>query len=140
MKIVNADDIIQKYSHVVADPESANEEAIANRTEELMKLTKAELVQMILAGEARNSSGIKVGDLAKMILQDEELVTASHNDVAEAVRQLIPGSKCSHKSIATYVSKKRDEWNLPDRIQIRKARPRKETTEPEEAEVVQEDA
>jgi len=126
MKIVNADDIVQKFQSIVADPESANEEAIANRTEELMKLTKAELTEMILAAEARNTGGVKVGDLARLILQDEELVTASHNDVAQAIRTLIPGSSCSHKSVATYVSKKRVDWDLPPRIQIRTARVKKE--------------
>ena len=125
MKVTNASDIVTKFKPMVADPESANEEAQANRLAELMKLKKEDLANMIMSYENRKTGGMKVGDLAKMILQDEEFITASHADVAEAVRELIPGSNCSHKSIATYVSKKREEWNLPARIQIRTARVKK---------------
>jgi len=78
---------------------------------------------MILTSESKNqASGIKVGDLAKMILQDEEFITLSNGDVATVCRELIPGSQTSHKSIASYISKKRDEWQLPDRISIRRKR------------------
>jgi len=125
MKLTNVADITAKFQSIVADPESANEEAQAIRTEELGKLNKADLIGMIISAEARNSGSVKVGDLAKMILQDEEFITASHETVAQAVRELIPGSQTSYKSIASYVSKKREEWALPDRIQVRTARPKK---------------
>jgi len=131
MKLTTVADITAKFQTVVADPESANEEAQAIRTEELMKLSKSDLTAMIISAESRNSGSVKVGDLAKMILQDEEFITASHETVAQAVRELIPGSQTSYKSIASYVSKKREEWDLPDRIQVRTARPKKPAPEVE---------
>ncbi len=51
--------------------------------------------------------------------------------IASAIREIKPEAKTSSKSIASYVSKKRDEWDLPQRIRITKARAPKEEAEEE---------
>ena len=72
-----------------------------------------------------------VQDLAKAILKDEDLIAANYEVIASAIKELKPGSKTSSKSIASYVSKKREEWQLPPRIRITAQRT-KETEEPTE--------
>ena len=111
-------DAIEKFSSLVAD--SSDENIIKNRIEELNKASKEELIKMIISLEKRQTKGIGVGDLAKAILQDEEFITLSNGEVAEVCRTLIPGSNTSAKSIASYVSKKRVDWNLPQRLTIRR--------------------
>jgi len=118
MKIATIQEAVEKFGALVAN--NNDEAIIASRKEELMKLTKEELADMIISYEKRKSNGIGVGELAKAILQDEDFVTLSNKEVADVCRALIPGSNTSHKSIASYISKKRDEWNLPTRFQIRR--------------------
>jgi len=109
--IPTVSDIVAKYSNF--------EVVVVDDREELMKLTKAELVEKLL--ETRKSTRTDtVQELARAILQDEELVAANYEDIASAIKQLKPGSNTSSKSIASYVSKKREEWNLPLRIRVSK--------------------
>jgi len=104
-------DIVAKYSDF--------EVVAIDDREELMKLTKAELVEKLL--ETRKTARTDtVQELARAILQDEELVAANYEDIASAIKTLKPGSNTSSKSIASYVSKKREEWNLPLRIRVSK--------------------
>jgi len=109
------EDIVKRYSdyNPALDTEAAYEAEKAS----LMKLTKEVLVEKLLENkkEARTDT---VQDLAKAILSDEDLIASNYEDIAEAIRTLKPGSKTSSKSIASYVSKKREEWNLPQRIRI----------------------
>ena len=122
MKIATVAEAIETFKNMVTGDALA-EEAITARHDELMKLNKEELTQMIISYEKRKTNGgVKVQDVAKAILTDPEFITLSNGEVAEVVRTLIPGSNTSHKSIAGYVSKKREEWDLPARITIRRAR------------------
>ena len=121
MKIATIEEAVTKFSDLVST-DILVDDSITARTEELMLLTQEELVSMIISFEKRKTTGLGVGELARAILTDEDFITLSNGDVADVCRQLIPGSQTSHKSIASYVSKKRVEWNLPDRILIRRAR------------------
>jgi hypothetical protein len=100
----------------------SSESALETRKVELEGLKKEELISIILEKEQKSSEKkTTVQDLAKAILKDEDLIAASYETIAMAIRELMPEAKTSSKSIASYVSKKREEWELPQRIRITKA-------------------
>ncbi len=131
--IPTTEEIVAKYSDY--NPSLDTEAALEAKRDELMKLNKDELVAQILESqkEARKDT---VQDLAKAILRDPELIAANYEQIAEAIRELKPDAKTSSKSIASYVSKKRDEWDLPQRIRVTAQRtPKAEAEVPEDTEV-----
>lgn len=136
LNIVSVEDIVAKYRPVVDQlaGESTKEEFVAERLPVLEKMTKAQLIEHVVSLEYKPSSKLKVVDVVKLILMDEELLTASHDTVAQAVCQLVPGANTSSKSVATYVSKQSEEWGLPNRIVIRTAKPKKAVEETAEVE------
>jgi len=120
MNFPTVQETIKAFEDIVSTTELADDSLDARRSE-LTELTHEELVEMIISFEKRNTNkGVGVGDLARAILQHPDYITLSNGEVAEVCRELIPGSQTSHKSIASYVSKKREEWALPDRIQVRR--------------------
>ncbi len=130
--IPTTEEIVAKYSDY--NPSLDTEAALEAKRDELMKSTKDELVALILESqkEARKDT---VQDLAKAILRDPDLIAANYEQIAEAIRELKPEAKTSSKSIASYVSKKRDEWDLPQRIRV--TAQRKPKVEEPEAEVAE---
>jgi len=126
--IPSVNDIVTKYAGHTID----SEEAISQRTAELSKMNKDELVALLIEKEKTKKTDT-VQELAKAILKDPEMIAANYEDIAEAIREIKPEAKTSSKSIASYVSKKRDEWELPQRIRITKQRDPKPEVEAEAA-------
>jgi len=118
-------EIVAAYTNFTVD----SEEGLINRTQELEKMNKPDLIELIISKEKEKRTDT-VQELAKAILKDEEFIAADYEMIAGAIRELKPEAKTSSKSIASYVSKKRDEWELPPRIRISKQRtPKTEATE-----------
>lgn len=115
--IPTQEEIVAKYSGFNTD--LTQEEAVVARTEELMKMNKDDLVAHIIEQESSKKRGT-VQELAKAILKDEDLIAANYEVIANAICEIMPDAKTSSKSIASYVSKKREEWELPQRIRISK--------------------
>jgi len=126
--IPTTSEIVEKYSDY--NPSLDTEAALEAKRDELHKLTKDELVSQILESQKETRKDT-VQDLAKAILRDPELIAANYEQIAEAIRELKPEAKTSSKSIASYVSKKRDEWDLPQRIRVTAQRAPKKVEEPE---------
>lgn len=128
LKTFTAAEIAEKFADLGSLTEPVDMSA---REAELSKLTKGELVAHIISLETpRAPRGTTVQDVAKAILQDPEMVAVPYDTVAEACRILVPNAMTSSKSIASYVSKKRVEWNLPDRIMVRVMKPKEPSAEP----------
>ena len=134
--IPTVDDLVERFS---AHQGQTPEEAAEARTNELSSLTKAELIELVISKEANRKTDT-VQELAKAMLQDEELIAASYDDIAEAIRVIKPEAKTTSKSIASYVSKKREEWALPERVRINKPRAKKAEPEAEAPEAEPEEA
>jgi len=127
--IPTVEDIVTKYQGTdLENPEAAKAE--------LMKLTKDELADKLMQATSHRSGTVQ--ELAKAILQDEDMIAANYTVIADAIKVMMPSAKTSSKSIASYVSKKREEWNLPDRIRVSTARPKKTETEVPEVDEVDE--
>lgn len=129
--IPTQDEIVTAYSNFTVD----TQEGLEARTSELMTLSKADLVDLIISKEKEKRTDT-VQELAKAILKDEAFIAADYEMIAGAIRELKPEAKTSSKSIASYVSKKRDEWELPPRIRITRQRaPKEEVIETPDTEV-----
>lgn len=109
LTIPTTEEIVAKYQGFEAEVEDPRAE--------LNKLTKDQLIERVIE-LSRNRRTDTVQELAKAILKDEDLLAAPYEVIADAIRQIKPEAKTSAKSIASYVSKKRDEWGLPPRIRI----------------------
>ena len=115
--IPTREEIVEKYSSFVGLSE---EEQLAKRKKELEAMKKDELIVLLLEKEQHRTDTVQ--ELAKAILQDPELIAADYETIAAAIRELKPEARTSAKSIASYVSKKREEWSLPQRIRISRQR------------------
>ena len=120
IQIFTAQEMADKFDNLVVAEGQEQEVDTTEREAGLGKLNKSELVDLIIALESKGKrTGTTVQDIAKAMLKDEECLAVNYETIAEACRLLIPGAKTSSKSIASYVSKKREEWDLPIRYMIR---------------------
>ncbi len=134
IEMYSAAEMAERFSDLVVDGETPEIDTSA-REAELMKLNKTELVEMIIGLEQKGKrTGVTVQDIARAMLSDEACLAVNYETIAEACRLLIPGAKTSAKSIASYVSKKREEWDLPIRYMIRTPKNKVQEDEPEVSE------
>jgi hypothetical protein len=124
IKIPTLEEIVEKYSSFEATP--------VDMRANFEKLNKAELIDLLIEAKGKQRTDT-VQELAKAILKDEEFLAAPYDQIADAIRTIKPEAKTSSKSIASYVSKKRDEWELPPRFRITQPRAPK-TVEAEDVE------
>lgn len=133
--IPTIEDIVAKYSNLQG---ASQEDLVAAREEELAKLNKADLIALVIEKEKAKKTDT-VQELARAILQDEDLIAADYETIASAIKVIKPEAKTSSKSIASYVSKKREEWELPLRVRVTRPRAPKEEVAPTEEETPTED-
>jgi hypothetical protein len=76
---------------------------LAQRKAELEKLTKKDLVDLILGTERFTET--KIEDLVKLVLEDPNCAWLDYETIANIVKEQVPSAKTSNKSIASYASK-----------------------------------
>jgi trehalose utilization protein len=83
-------------------------------TEQYMKLTKTELVKLLV--DQQKLATVTVESVCKNIMEDEACAWLSWGEIANAVSKAM-GSNTSDKSIASYASKntKNKGWTVPAR-------------------------
>ena len=64
-------------------------------------MTKDELIQVIRDLEAKIPATDNIGNLIVKMLLDDRLATATNIDIAEAIRELVPGCETSSKSVSS---------------------------------------
>ena len=83
---------------------------------ELEKHTKADLIQMILTlDKPKADKAFKVEDVAKALLESPDCALLTYEQIATMVQAALPEAKTTSKSIASYASKRKDEWNIVSR-------------------------
>ena len=65
------------------------------------KMTKVELIALIHTLSSKVSTGKTVNDLVIEMLKDDTLAENSNTDIAEAIRQIMPGSQTTAKSVSS---------------------------------------
>lgn len=85
------------------------------KRKEYKKLTKAELIDKLLAHE--KFEAVKIEDIARPILEDPDCAWLDYATIAGLIRSAISGAKTSDKSIASYASKypTAKGWNVAPR-------------------------
>lgn len=79
------------------------------RSLELKKLSKAELIELILDGE--KFQGVKIEDMVKPILEDSRCAWLDYDTIATLIKEAVPTASTSAKSLASYASKYPKEKN-----------------------------
>ena len=65
------------------------------------KMTKVELIALIHNLSSKVATSKTVNDLVIEMLKDETLAENSNSDIAEAIRQIMPGSQTTAKSVSS---------------------------------------
>lgn len=95
-------------------------DVVQARTEELTKLNKAELVALIIGLEKPKADvKVKTEDVAKALMESPECATLTWSDIADLIVSSGLGEKTSPASIASYASKRKEEWNVVPREKLR---------------------
>lgn len=111
-----AKSIIDNFKATVDSTPSATEA----RTEELKTMKKDDLIALILNLEApKADKGIKVEEVAKALMESAECACLTWGDIADLIVTSGLGEKTSAASIASYASKRKDEWNIVGREKLR---------------------
>ena len=90
------------------------------RTEELKTLKKDELIALIIGLEKPKADHkVKVEDVAKALMASEDCAVLTWGDMAELIQTSGLGEKTSAASIASYASKRKEEWTIIPREKLR---------------------
>lgn len=81
--------------------------------EELMKLTKEELVKRLVA--VQTSTGLTVATVIQRFLEEPDCALLNYEQIATLVHQVLPEARTSSKTVASYASKQKDAWNIVKR-------------------------
>lgn len=108
-----ADEVAAK---IVAENETGAPDLLEARRSELQEMDTDELIEHILVLEkVKAPAGAKVEDMARALLEDEQLAIFTYEQLASTIRKHLPEAKTTGKGIASYVTKHKDEWLIVKR-------------------------
>jgi hypothetical protein len=94
-------------------------DVVEARKTELKELSKSDLIDLVVSLEApKVERAFKVEDIVKVVLEEPACAIFSYEQIAGLVHQVLPESKTSSKSVASYASKKKEDWNIIPREKI----------------------
>lgn len=95
------------------------QDAVETRRAELLAMKKDELVARVLELEKpKNEKAFTVEALAKNILEDSTCAVLPYKAIAALIVSKVPDAKTSDKSIASYVTRHKEDWNVVPREKI----------------------
>lgn len=108
----------QHIDQVIGNADQAPD-AVEARREELMKMSKAELAEHVLSLEKpKNEKSFTVESLAKNILEDSTCAVLPYKAIAALIVSKVPDAKTTDKSIASYVTRHKEDWNVVPREKL----------------------
>ncbi len=95
-------------------------DAVAERTAELEAMNKADLIALVVSLEkTKTERAFTTADVVKTILEEPACAILTYEQIAERVRAVMgPESKTSVKTVASYASKNKDDWNVVPRQKL----------------------
>jgi hypothetical protein len=113
-----AETIIASFTGVV--PEDAAATRTAALLEEVAAIPKAEKLEYLIAKiveleKPKSKDGITVESVARKFMEAPELSLFTWPQIALLVKRVLPEANTSSKSIASYASKRKEEWNIAPR-------------------------
>ena len=105
---------MEKMNQLI-DESLAGTRTIDDIKADLMKMTKAELVELL--AENMKTTEVTVESIAKRILEEPDCAWLTYDQIATAICKRKPGAKTSSKSIGSYASKYPTEkgWDVVKR-------------------------
>lgn len=86
------------------------------RREELMSMTQEEVVELLLTAEkVKNDKPFTIEQIARPLLESEELAIFTYDQIASTIRKHCPTAKTTGKGIASYVQSHKEDWNVVPR-------------------------
>lgn len=108
-------EIVARYLGLNAD----SPDVVEARTIELKDLNKNELIDLVISLEKpKVERAFKVEDVIKEMLTTPALAIFNYEQIAALVVQILPEAKTSNKSVASYASKKKAEWEIVPRQKL----------------------
>ena len=95
-------------------------DAVEARKTELTAMKKDELIELILGLEKpKTENVVKVEDVAKAILESPDCAVLTYEQIAGLITGSFPDRNTSGKSIGSYASKRKAEWNITPREKVK---------------------
>jgi len=111
-----------KSQEIVAHFLAQNSDApdvVEARKVELKDLSKNELIDLVVSLEKpKVERAFRVEDIIKSMLTAPELAIFNYDQIAALVIQVLPEAKTTNKSVASYASKKKSEWEIVPRQKL----------------------
>lgn len=117
LKIASAksQEIVARFT----DMNEGNPDVVEARKVELKELSKQDLIDLVVTLEKpKNERAFRVEDIIKEMLCTPELAIFNYDQIAALVHQVLPEAKTSNKSVASYASKKKNEWDIVPRQKL----------------------
>lgn len=113
-----AERIVASFTGIV--PENAAEVRLAALMTEVEGMKKEEAIQHLAAKiveleKPKSKEGLTVETVARKFMEAPELCLFTWPQIALLVKRVLPEANTSSKSIASYASKRKDEWNIAPR-------------------------
>ena len=94
-------------------------DVVEARKVELKDLSKSDLIDLVVSLEKpKVERAFRVEDVIKVMLTTPELAIFNYDQIAALVVQILPEAKTSNKSVASYASKKKADWDIIPRQKL----------------------
>lgn len=108
-------EIVTRFTGLNAD----SPDVVEARKVELKDLNKNDLIDLVISLEKpKVERAFKVEDVIKEMLCTPELAIFNYEQIAALVIQILPEAKTSNKSVASYASKKKEDWPIIPRQKL----------------------
>jgi hypothetical protein len=108
-------EIVARYLGLNAD----SPDVVEARKVELKDLNKNDLIDLVISLEKpKVERAFKVEDVIKEMLTTPALAIFNYEQIAALVVQILPEAKTSNKSVASYASKKKTDWDIVPRQKL----------------------
>lgn len=108
-------EIVARYTGLNAD----SPDVVEARKVELKDLSKSDLIDLVVSLEKpKVERAFRVEDIIKDMLCAPELAIFNYDQIAALVHQILPEAKTTNKSVASYASKKKAEWEIVPRQKL----------------------
>lgn len=111
-----------KSQEIVAKFTGLNSDApdvVEARKVELKDLSKSDLIDLVVTLEKpKVERAFRVEDIIKEMLCTPDLAIFNYDQIAALVIQILPEAKTTNKSVASYASKKKADWDIVPRQKL----------------------
>lgn len=113
-----AEAIIASFTgNVAADAVETRKAELATQMEGMKPAEKIEFLinAVITAEKPKNKDGLTVETVAKAFMESPECALFTWPQIAMLVKRVLPDANTSSKSIASYASKRKEDWKIVPR-------------------------